>query len=192
MSPDLCVVSARPVSVSRNGKIKARKRKANALSTLGTVTGFVYPGGNAKLMKDATTDPFAKKRRKKKVRRRNPKAMTKSQLLNAIDAAYDSDEPKLVQRLEAELRRRFPVKLRRPSSKRFHDPLADTGKLFGVENAKKRRKKKVKANKRKANRKPKANRRPKAKANRRPKKRVNRKPRKVTRKRKSTAKRSRR
>jgi hypothetical protein len=73
MTPDLCVVSARPVSVSRNGKIKARKRKANALSTLGTVTGFVYPGGNAKLMKDATTDPFAKKRRKKKVKAKKRK-----------------------------------------------------------------------------------------------------------------------
>jgi hypothetical protein len=71
--PDLRVVSARPVSISRNGKIKARKRKPNSLGTLSTVTGFVYPGGNTKLMKDATTDPYAKKRRKKKAKAKTKK-----------------------------------------------------------------------------------------------------------------------
>jgi hypothetical protein len=76
--PDLRVVSARPVSISRNGKIKARKRKPNSLGTLSTVTGFVYPGGNAKLMKDATTDPYAKKRRKKKAKARNSRKFSGS------------------------------------------------------------------------------------------------------------------
>ena len=72
--PDLLVVTARPVSVSRNGKVKARKRKKNDLGTLGTVTGFVYPGGNQKLVKDLTTDPYAKKKKKKAKakKRKNP------------------------------------------------------------------------------------------------------------------------
>ena len=63
--PQLRVVSARPVSVSKNGKVKARKRKPNSLGALSTVTDFVYPGGNKKLTKDATTDPFARKKKKK-------------------------------------------------------------------------------------------------------------------------------
>jgi hypothetical protein len=67
--PDLCVVSARPVSVSRNGKVKARKRKRNDLSVLSVVPGL-YPGGSSKLAKDATTDPFGKKKRKAKAKKR--------------------------------------------------------------------------------------------------------------------------
>lgn len=74
--PDLLVVTARPVSVSQNGKVKARKRKPNSLGTLGTVTGFVYPGGNTKLVKDLSTDPYAKKK-KRKVKAKKRKANAK-------------------------------------------------------------------------------------------------------------------
>jgi hypothetical protein len=59
------VTSARPVRVSNSGKVKRVKRKPNDLGTLSTVAGFVYPGGQKKLVKDATTDPYAKKKRKK-------------------------------------------------------------------------------------------------------------------------------
>lgn len=71
--PQLRVVSARPVSVSKNGKVKARKRKPNSLGALSTVTDFVYPGGNKKLTKDATTDPFARKKKKKAKAKNRPK-----------------------------------------------------------------------------------------------------------------------
>jgi hypothetical protein len=59
--------------------------------------------------------------------------MTKDQLLHAIDCAYDCDEPKLIHRLEAEMRNRFPVTLEPPHLEPVCDPLADTAKLFGVE-----------------------------------------------------------
>lgn len=91
--PDLRVVSARPVSISRNGKIKARKRKPNSLSTLSTVTGFVYPGGNTKLVKDATTDPYAKKRRKAKAKRR-PKKRTNAKRKRVTRKAKANRRPK--------------------------------------------------------------------------------------------------
>jgi hypothetical protein len=80
--PDLLVVTARPVSVSRNGKVKARKRKANSLGVLGTVTDFVYPGGSKKLMKDATAQPFKKKKRKKKAKA-NTKKRKPARKMNA-------------------------------------------------------------------------------------------------------------
>ena len=57
--PDLCVTSARPVRVSNSGKVKRIKRKPNDLGTLSTVAGFVYPGGQKKLVKDATTAPIS-------------------------------------------------------------------------------------------------------------------------------------
>lgn len=69
--PDLRVVSAKPVTLLRNGKVKPCKRKPNSLGALSTVTDFVYPGGNKKLAKDANTDPFKKKRKKVKARKRN-------------------------------------------------------------------------------------------------------------------------
>ena len=61
--PDLCVTSAIPVRVSNSGKVKRVKRKPNDLGLLSTVSDFVYPGGNKKLAKDATAQPFKKKRK---------------------------------------------------------------------------------------------------------------------------------
>jgi hypothetical protein len=102
---DLCVVSSRPVSVSRNGKVKARKRKRNDLSVLASAIPGFYPGGQKKLTKDATTDPFAKKKKRK------PKA--KKRKANAKRKAAPKKRRK-----RTTARKNAPKKRKRVSSKR--------------------------------------------------------------------------
>lgn len=88
MRKELYVVAAKPVRLLKNGKVKRVKRKPNSLTALSTVSDFVYPGGNKKLVKDATTDPYAKNRRPR--RKSNPEYV----IYPTGRAAYDLSDAK--------------------------------------------------------------------------------------------------